>query len=330
MRHLVMRHLEARQFLMRHWFVAAWLWMAASSTVVAQFDGAGATKGAQLGESFTQNYRVGVVVSAKSGPCKGIVATVPVPIAWPEQQVEILDEEQSNHVRRVRYRMVGGTVRQLLVEIPQLPAGAEARAIVTLKITRRTQLPPKDNRIFVIPKRLPRDVSIYLSDSPYIESRNKKIRSLAKRIVADKEHAWDQVEAIYDWVRENVEYKNGPLKGALAALRDGNGDCEELSSLFIALCRANKIPARTVWVPGHCYPEFYLTDDENKGHWIPCQAAGDRSFGGIHEKRPILQKGDNFRVPERPRDRQRYVAEFLTGKGGKPSVTFIREMVDDK
>ena len=43
-----------------------------------------------------------------------------------------------------------------------------------------------------------------------------------------------------------------------AALRDGTGDCEELSSLFIALCRAHGIPARTVWVPDHCYPEFYL------------------------------------------------------------------------
>ena len=74
------------------------------------------------------------------------------------------------------------------------------------------------------------------------------------------------------------------------------------------------MPARTVWVPGHCYPEFYLEDAEGKGHWFPCQAAGVRSFGGIDEKRPILQKGDNFTVPKR-REKQRYVSEFLKGDG---------------
>ena len=52
-----------------------------------------------------------------------------------------------------------------------------------------------------------------------------------------------------------------------------------------------------VWVPGHCYPEFYLEDAEGRGHWIPCQAAGTRAFGSMPEHRPILQKGDNFRVP---------------------------------
>ena len=43
-----------------------------------------------------------------------------------------------------------------------------------------------------------------------------------------------------------------------------------------------------------------------------------RSFGGIAEQRPILQKGDNFTVPER-REKQRYVSEFLKGDGGQPA-----------
>ena len=47
------------------------------------------------------------------------------------------------------------------------------------------------------------------------------------------------------------------------------------------------------------------------------------------EFRPILQKGDNFKVPEKPRVPQRYVAEFLTGKGGKPTVKFIRKKVGE-
>ena len=137
------------------------------------------------------------------------------------------------------------------------------------------------------------------------------------------------MEAIYDWVRDNVEYKNGPLKGALAALRDGNGDCEELTSLFIALCRASDVPARTVWVQGHCYPEFYLVDGKGKGHWFPCQAAGTRAFGEIPEHRPVLQKGDNVRPPYNRRVPKRYLANHLTGTGGRPRVTFVRRMVSE-
>jgi hypothetical protein len=82
-------------------------------------------------------------------------------------------------------------------------------------------------------------------------------------------------------------------------------------------------------VHGHCYPEFYLEDKEGTGHWIPCQAAGTRDFGSMPDTRPILQKGDNYRVPEK-KEPQRYVAEFLTGKargGGKPTARFVRELL---
>jgi hypothetical protein len=286
-------------------------------------------KGSSLGEAFTQTYQAGFIITARSGPCQGIVATVPVPTDWPEQSVKVVEEEKSTYAQNIRYRMLENGVKQLVLEVPKLPAGAEAKAVVTLEVKRHTILPPKNTSLFVIPEKLPRDVSVYLGPSPYIETQNAKIKSLAKEIIAGKTGAWEQVEAMYDWVRDNVKYENGPLKGALAALKDGTGDCEELTSLFIALCRVNKIPARTVWVPGHCYPEFYLQDDEGVGHWFPCQAAGTRAFGEIPETRPVLQKGDNFRVPERPKDRQRYVAEFLTGAGGKPSVKFIRELLNN-
>ena len=218
----------------------------------------------------------------------------------------------------------------MLVRIPSLFPGRTAKVLVTYEITRKEIVAPVDPSIYSVPDRLPRALRQYLGPSPYIESRHSKIRSLAKEVVGDQQCAWDQVEAIYDYVRENVEYKEGSLKGALAALRDGYGDCEELSSLFIAMCRAQQIPARMVWVPDHCYPEFYLVDDRGEGHWFPCQAAGTRAFGSMPEMRPILQKGDSFRVPEYDKP-QRYVAEFLKGNvirgGGQPEVAWIREYV---
>jgi transglutaminase-like putative cysteine protease len=300
----------------------------------AQFDvgtPAASAKGPKLGESLTKKMKIGVSVTAVGGTCRGIVSTVPVPTDWPEQKVTILDEDLSPSIHKVSYRTIDGGAKQMVVTMPELRSGEEAHAYVTFEFTRYSLLPPEDTTIYKeAPKdKIPKEAVGFLSPSPYIESTNSKIIQFAKEITEGKSD-WDKVEAIYDAVREKVEYKNGPLKGALKALTEGTGDCEELTSLFIAACRATGIPARSVWVPEHCYPEFYLLDDEGNGHWFPCQAAGTRALGGIPEHRPILQKGDNFKDPDRPRERLRYVSEFLRGAttkgGGRPQVQFVREM----
>ena len=67
------------------------------------------------------------------------------------------------------------------------------------------------------------------------------------------------------------------------------------------------------------------------GHWYPCESSGRRAFGEMPLARVVLQKGDNFRVPERPRERLRYASDYLIGLptpgGGKPSVKYIREQL---
>jgi len=289
-------------------------------------------RGTKLGKDVTQRYQIGMLVSAQGGPCQGIYATAPVPTDWPEQTVQVITEDISPNVQKIDYRIIGGTVKQMLVSMPYIAPGQEVKALVTLEIRRYSLLPPDDTSIFVLPneRKLSKEMRQYLAPSPYIESNHTKIRAISKEILTKHkaDTAWQKVEAIYDDIRARVEYVNGPLKGALKSLQDGNGDCEELSSLFIAVCRASDIPARIVWVPDHCYPEFYLEDKDGKGFWFPCQAAGTREFGGITEHRPVLQKGDNFQVPEKPRDRMRYVSELLTGKGGTPKVKWVREILE--
>ena len=309
------------------------LWLVLAAPACAQFKkGKDEPNGPKTGQTQVSYWRAGMVIKASGGACRGMTGYAPVPTDWPEQEVSVVKEDISPEAK-VSYETVDGGVRIMNVRVGQLGSGQEAKALVTMEIRRSTILPPDNTDIYVLPdpKKLTRQIRLYLGPSPKIESRDPKIQKLAKEIVADKEKAWDRVEAIYDWVRAKVKYENGPLKGALAALKDGTGDCEELSSLFIALCRAVDIPARTVWVPGHCYSEFYLLDDKGEGHWFPCQSAGSREFGGITELRPILQKGDSFRPPRGGKERQRYMAESLTGTpmpgGGKPQVTFVREKV---
>jgi hypothetical protein len=302
-----------------------------ASTANAQFKDAD-PEGVKMGDAKVQKWRCGITITANGGACKNIRGYAPIPIEWPEQQVTIVKEDVSPGVK-INYETREGSVKVMSIHIPQLSAGQEVKAVVTLEVQRNAILPPEDTDSYVLadPKKLPADIRRYLTPSPLIESTDPKIKALSKEIGTDKEKAWEKVEAYYDWVREHVKYQAGSIKGALAGLKDGTGDCEELSSLFIALCRAADIPARTVWVQGHCYSEFYLEDKQGSGHWFPCQSAGSREFGGISETRPILQKGDNFKPPEGQKKHQRYLAEYLTGtpvgNAEKPTIRSIRELL---
>jgi hypothetical protein len=278
--------------------------------------------------------QVGVVIHATASPLKGIKCSVPVPIEWPEQQVKVIQEQSSPQVRRVYYEMIGDSVKRMVMQIPFVGPGETAQVLVTFECTRHHIIAPKDTDQYTIPtrKQLTPSLRKYLGPSPFIETKHSKIRKQAKEFTKNEKKAWSQVEAMYDWVRNHVTYKNGPQKGAYKALKEKEGDCEELTALFVAFCRINGIPARTVWIPGHCYPEFYLVDQQGEGHWFPCQAAGTRAFGSMPEYRPILQKGDNFRIPEKS-GRQCYVSQQLkiadVPGGSNPKIEWVEKILSD-
>ncbi len=160
------------------WAMALAIVAGGSPLVCAQFQEASSDNGVRFGESTTHKYQAGVVIKAVGGSCKGLFATVPVPLVWPEQDVQVIEEDTSPEVKRIRYRSIDGAVRQMLVDIPRLPAGSEAHALVTFEIQRRAILAPAETSDLRIPKRVGRAVKRYLGSSPYIESRNAKIRAL--------------------------------------------------------------------------------------------------------------------------------------------------------
>src|SRR5262245_18110778 len=289
----------------------------------------GEERGIRLGETTTSQWRFGVILRAPGG-ATGIRATLPVPMDWPEQQVTSAGEEKSANVVSMTFATLDGGVRQMQVNIARLAAGEQVTAIVTYNIAKRRILAPTETALYQLPAK-PGELSKFLGKSPYIETTDPKIRSLAAELVKGKSGGWEQTAAAFDWVRTNVQYEFAKeIKPAVQALADSKGDCEELSSLVIALCRANKIPARAVWVPNHCYPEFCLADEQGKTHWFPCQAAGaERQFGSMVEDRPILQKGDNFRIPGQ-REPQRYVQQTLSAKDAAAPLEyqFVMEKVE--
>jgi hypothetical protein len=302
----------------------------------------GAVQGPTYDNESTVRMKVGVEVSAGDGAFHKMVATFPLPMDWPEQTVTIVEKDFSSHVGKARIKVLDGGARQVEVRIPRLAAGQTARAVYVIDVARRWTNAPADTQALEVPRHVPRELRKYLQASPLIETGHREIKEAAEKFAIDRDKpAWSQVEAIYKWVRQHIKHDEGtiPLRGALAALQQQKGDCEEYTSLFVALCRVNGIPARSVWVPGHTYPEFYLENrhleknslenQKSQGHWFPCESLGTYSFGRLHRHDVVLQKGDNFKMSQK-KERQRYVAETLSGLpagrgGGHPTIQPVRE-----
>ncbi len=291
----------------------------------------------RYGEPKTTRFRVGAEITASRGACRSIRAMVAVPLECPEQSVRIVQEEFSPDVESVAYRDLQGGARQMLITVPRLADGATARAVVTFEVTTKPILPPTDSVAagLHIPRSTPRDLRKFVAPSPFIQSRDSKFRAWSRELLAglnEDASDWQRIEALYDATLEKIEYAEGDDKSALESLRDGQADCFGRSAVFVALCRAVDVPARAVWVQDHCYAEFYLEDEEGEGAWFPAESAGTRAFGEMPLTRTIMQKGDNFRIPERPKDRLFYATDFLVGLpmpgSGKPSVKYIREPVN--
>ena len=287
-----------------------------------------------LGRAVSHKYRAGMIFQAQpGGTCVNVFGSAPVPTEFPEQKVRTLEEEFPKSAR-VDYRdLKEGGARQLVFKMRELRGGNGVEASALFEVTRYPILPPSEPEIYQVPSKIPSDVRRYLRDGKYMQSNSRTVKTLAKETTSDCETAWDKIDAILRYVRDNIQYKEvfieKQMRGALDALKTREGDCEDMSALFISMCRAIDVPARLVRVPGHCWAEFYLVDDEKQGFWFPAQVAGTEPLGSLQDDRVILQKGDSFRIPEEPKEDQLYVKELFMGTvkdgGPDPKYQFIQE-----
>jgi transglutaminase-like putative cysteine protease len=143
----------------------------------------------------------------------------------------------------------------------------------------------------------------FLKHEKYIEKDHAEIQQIAESI--DGHTPIDIVKNIYNYVVEHMEYTTHNDKdwGAVKALQFRKGDCTEYSDLFVALCRAKKIPARFVAgytvrfddiSPKHNWVEVFLQDHG----WVPF----DPSWGDMR----------NFILRDRAFSRMRPVYMYLT------------------
>lgn len=281
-------------------------------------------KGPVLSEHGAIRYEVGVIIQGGPEPCHNLKVIFPVPIDTLEQFVVLDDQSIPASANKVEFREQPG-LKQMIVMVPTIRANQEMnfRAIFNLQLSKVQA--PSDTSVFVIPKSPSKDVKPYLGISPGINLKHQKIKTALKDMVEGKADAWEEVKGIFEWVNTNIEVDpDGEINDSTQAFLDKKGSPEDVTGLFVGLCRLHKVPARTVWVEGAVQAEFYLVDDEGIGAWFPVKFSGIAEFGSDSNPAIILQKGDNFRVPEK-KDALRYVSESLvvTGSAAPNAVRFF-------
>ncbi len=122
---------------------------------------------------------------------------------------------------------------------------------------------------------IPDGIRVYSLPSPGIQSDDKEIIELAKRLTENSTSDFEKVARLAIWAHKNIVYDEamtGREESATWVLANKRGVCTEFATLFIALARASGIPARYLtgysytsekgWL-GHAWAEVYI------GVWVP-------------------------------------------------------------
>lgn len=241
----------------------------------------------------TVRIRFRFTVTASTSAVRNVIATGPLPIDWPEQKVKLIGEEKSPGAS-IREQKFAGQALMALVRFPFISARQTHFVEREYELTRSQLDFVGPTNLLVKPERPTKQLRQFLGGGVGVEPTSQRIRKLAEE-TCKGENDWERVRSVYTWVRANIKYVMGSYRGAAETLRAGVGDCEDVASVFVSICRSSGIPARTVWVHDHAYEEFYLESPNGTGHWIPAQSVGVDWFGHMQEIKPILQKGDRFR-----------------------------------
>ena len=111
--------------------------------------------------------------------------------------------------------------------------------------------------------RLPADALRYTLPSRYCDS--DKLMDFAWQHFGQVPSGHERVQAICDWVHNNIEYRFGSGRPDLSAsevIARGYGICRDFAHVSIALCRAFNMPAR--YVSGHL-PDIGYVDSGTGG-----------------------------------------------------------------
>jgi transglutaminase-like putative cysteine protease len=135
------------------------------------------------------------------------------------------------------------------------------------------------------------DARPFLTPEKYIESDHPELQQMARKFASANPR--ETTEKIFRWVADNISYAGylRDSRGALYALRNRRGDCTEYMSLFAALCRANKIPARGIG--GYVCREDSILKPDSYHNWAEFYEAGAWRIGDP-QKRVFRERASDY------------------------------------
>jgi transglutaminase-like putative cysteine protease len=151
----------------------------------------------------------------------------------PEVEVEEFTDRFGNQLHRARFGSGVHRVRHdAIARVPSLtdkdhPIGAPER-----------------------PEEIPAAILRYVLPSRYCDS--DKLADFAWRNFGTIPHGGERVQAMCDWLHENIEYRYGSGRPDISAheiIERGYGVCRDFAHCLVALCRTFNLPAR--YVTGH-------------------------------------------------------------------------------
>lgn len=93
-------------------------------------------------------------------------------------------------------------------------------------------------------------VSTDIEPEPDVESDNRLIIQKAKSLSSNEDSVEEKVYKFYKYVSKHIKFDwamgKEPSSSALESLKSQRGICSHKANLLTALCRADKIPARTI------------------------------------------------------------------------------------
>ncbi|MEM6321497.1 MAG: 7TM domain-containing protein [Bacteroidota bacterium] len=143
----------------------------------------------------------------------------------------------------------------------------------------------------------PNEISPYLQATEHIQSTDPKIDALAKQLKSSG--IVETLQNNFNFINQITNSSTGVLTDALTALRRNRASCNGKSRLFVALCRAQGIPARVVGGiilenaskrTSHLWAAVYY-----QGHWIPFDVL-NQYFARLPTNYVELYTGDEFLI----------------------------------
>ena len=273
------------------------------------------------------------VINQGRDPARSISLEIPL-LAALDSPYQVLLEETFSH-QPAALNLQAFNSRTMTLELPALGPGQSE--IIVMDYALAAHIGNDGASLLEAP--FPGD---FLQPAPKVESDHPSISSRAAQITAGSTGEAEKVAQIYAFVVAHMDYNDSsPHRntGALAALRYGEGVCEDYAALFAALCRAAGIPARVVYgytdptgtgeifqlAPGdtlslrgyrHAWVEFYLEDEG----WLPAD--------------PTFENGSStFRyfgnLPFGDRIAQNYQDQSIRGsyRGGQLSISWDEQLI---